>query len=495
MKQIWLIALLLLGTACATKKIDQPISAEACFTNTQQNFSQVLHCYRQAQTSHPLKYTLENKTKENGIEIRRYALTSQNWSPGKIVTPAQWSHQVTIIIPNQPHKTQALLVINNGTRASGDTPAKNPSDFPDEVLRTISAASHTIIVAISDVPDQPLTYQGDGKPKSEDFSVAYSWSEFLKAPQQQPFMPLQVPTMEAAVKAMDLAAQELTPWQISQFIVTGISKRGWASWHTAIADPRVTAIVPFVFDALDFRDFMQHTYLTYGKAWPIALTPYYQQGIHEKRNQPDFEKLLRIVDPIKYLDTPSISRLSIPKYIVNVSGDDFFPPDSARLYIDRLPGETALMVIPNSDHGGIKQHVQQALISFLKRKQHTTALPTLNSNLSKRFGATTLSVSFSEQPTQLTQWTAINSGARDFRYACGIQYTATPLDPTAANEVNVLMPETAGGTWAASFVEARFADGFIATTPVYILPDDIYPNSPPPAISKTCRTIPNTVTQ
>jgi PhoPQ-activated pathogenicity-related protein len=495
MKKIWLMLLLLLGTACATKKIEQPISAEACFANTQQNFSQVFHCYRQAQALNPLEYTLENKTKENGIEIRRYRLISQTWAPGETVTPAQWSHQITIMIPDQANKTQALLAINNGMRASGDMPARSPTDFPDEVLRAISTTSRAIIVAISDVPDQPLIYQGDSKPKVEDFSVAYSWSQFLKAPQEQPFMPLQIPAMAAAVKAMDLAMQELKPWQISKFTVTGISKRGWASWHTAIADPRVTAIVPFVFDALDFRDFMQHTYLTYGKAWPIALTPYYQQGIHTKRNQPSFEQLLRIVDPIKYLETPAISRLSIPKYIVNVSGDDFFPPDSARLYIDRLPGETALMVIPNSDHGGVKQHVQQTLISFLKRTQQTTTLPTLNSNLSKRFGSTTLSVSFSEQPSQLTQWTAINPKARDFRYACGIQYTPTPLDPTAANEINVLMPETKDGTWVASFVEARFADGFVATTPVYILPDGVYPNSPPPAIGRACQTIPDIAAQ
>lgn len=495
MKRAWLVLLLFFLTACATKKIDQAISAEECFTRAHQNFSEVFHCYRQAQQNIPLQYSKKNQTKDQDIEIREYELVSQTWSPDHIVTPSSWTHQVTVIIPKEPHTKQALLVINNGARATTDAPAQSPSDFSENVLREISAKSRTIIVSISDVPNQPLIYQGDEKPKIEDFSVAYSWSQFLKAPQQQPFMPLQVPMMEAAVKAMDLAVQELTHWKINQFIVTGISKRGWATWHTAIADPRVTAIVPFVFDALDFNNFMQHTYQVYGKNWPIALTPYYQQGIQEKRLQPNFDALLRIVDPIQYLDSSYISRLNVPKYIINASGDDFFPPDSARLYLDRLPGETALRVIPNIDHRGIRQHVQQPLVSLLKRIQHTTSLPTLNSNLSKRFGATTLSMSFSEQPIQLTQWTATNTNARDFRYACGIQYIATPLDPTAASEINALMPTPAEGEWVASFIEAQFKDGFTATTPVYILPDEAYPDNAPPAINRACQTIPNVARQ
>ncbi|WP_256667220.1 hypothetical protein [Pseudomonas sp. SJZ080] len=42
--------------------------------------------------------------------------------------------------------------------------------------------------------------------------------------------------------------------------------------------------------------------------------------------------------------------------------------------------------------------------------------------------------------------------------------------------------------WKATFVEATFADGFITTTPVQVLPEH-YPTQAPPAIEPACKTL------
>lgn len=351
--------------------------------------------------------------------------------------------------------------------------------------------TRSIVVTVSNVPNQPLFYQGETQAKSEDVSVAYSWTQFFNAPQKNALMPLQIPMMAAVTKAMDLAERELKPWDIHRFIVTGISKRGWTSWHTAIVDTRVDAIVPFVFDALDFSKFMAHTYQTYGHNWPIALAPYYQAGIPAKQDSPDFEKLTDITDPLRYLNSDNAKRLRLTKYIVNASGDDFFAPDSARFYIDQLPGETSLRVIPNSDHFGVRPYTKEALVNFINRFQNHQPLPTLTSRLMQDANQSFLSIRFSEQPVALTQWTAVNPLARDFRYACGIRYQATSLALASENTNSVMVPlPNIDKGWLASFVEARFADGMITTTPVYITPDGTYPVIAPPNTGGACQTLP-----
>lgn len=52
----------------------------------------------------------------------------------------------------------------------------------------------------------------------------------------------------------------------------------------------------------------------------------------------------------------------------------------------------------------------------------------------------------------------------------------TPLDLSAAGEVKVTLDIPSVG-WQAAFIEATFKDGFVATTPVYILPKDKYPST------------------
>lgn len=90
-------------------------------------------------------------------------------------------------------------------------------------------------------------------------------------PAQRERLPLHVPMAASISQAIRLAKKELVQLDINKFIVTGASKRGWATWLTAVSDPDVDAIVPFVIDVLDTGKVMGNIYRSYGGNWPIAF--------------------------------------------------------------------------------------------------------------------------------------------------------------------------------------------------------------------------------
>ena len=186
-------------------------------------------------------------------------------------------------------------------------------------------ASRTVVITVSNVPNQVLYYTGDPDPKYEGTLVAHSWAQFLKNPDEQPFASVDVAMMESLVKAMDLAEQELG---ITHFIAAGGSKRAWAAWLATIADDRITGIIPVVLDITGLGQMMDNTFKAYGNSWPAAWADYLDEGTLQQRHTTAFKKLESIEDPLQYLNSRYASRLAIRKFIVSASGDDLFPPDS-----------------------------------------------------------------------------------------------------------------------------------------------------------------------
>lgn len=291
-----------------------------CRNSPECDLSHVLPDYREQISGTPLKYTLINTAPLAQVVVRHYELLSQHWSPDDMVTPAQWRHNVDIYIPETAKEHHALVVVNNGINYDkGVQITGKPGDFPQETLASISRDTNTIVISVSDIPNQYLTFQDDKKPLKEDESVSRSWALFMEAPEKRELMPLNIPMVTALSQAMRLAKKELTQWNINSFIITGISKRGWTTWLSAIADPDVEAIVPFAIDLLDIDASLEHIYQSYGGNWPITFYPYYQQGIDEKIKSPTFTQLRQIIDPLRYLNTIYQPRLAIPKYIINIS--------------------------------------------------------------------------------------------------------------------------------------------------------------------------------
>lgn len=296
---------------------------------------------------------------------------------------------------------------------------------------------------------------------------------------------INIPMVTALSQAMRLAKKELTQWNINSFIITGISKRGWTTWLSAIADPDVEAIVPFAIDLLDIDASLEHIYQSYGGNWPITFYPYYQQGIDEKIKSPTFTQLRQIIDPLRYLNTIYQPRLAIPKYIINASGDDFFVPDNTRFYYSKLPGVKSLRIVPNMNHYSINQFAEESLVPFINRFQSKKTLPQLIGLIHHHL----LTVYFSEAPVKVVRWTANNPNARDFRYACGIRYKPLTIDIPANNKISITLNEPKTG-WEATYIEATFNDGYVATSQVYITPDEKYPQTAPPSVNAACQTLP-----
>lgn len=453
------------------------------------DFSEILNCYKNQEASKPLLYVAKGTQVFPGVEKRSFDLSSQQWSPEGLVSPEQWKHSVDIYIPQNALHGQALLVANNGTNIPAGNKAKSePTDFTQAMGLEVARQTNTIVISLSNIPNQYLTYADDGVPRTEDSSVAHSWKLFLESPETRPYMSAHVPMMASLVKAMDLAQKELKPWNVERFIASGVSKRAWAAWLAAIADERVNAVVPFVIDGLGTAKVFEHTFQTYGKNWPLAFYDYYSEGVLRLRHTENFEKLLKIVDPLAYLDSAYAERLAIAKYIVNASSDDFFTPDNSDIYFDRLPGPKSLRVAPNSSHNGIRQFVESSLIPVVNRWQQDRPLPSVTTSATTHGTGKAVSLHFTEAPVQVTQWTAVNPMARDFRDACGIRYQPRHVTPSTPLHAQVQI-ETPEQGWTATFVEATFADGFVVTTPVQVLPDR-YPTAAPPETGPLCKTLP-----
>ncbi len=458
--------------------------------NTEINFKTLLFEYQNKAKETPLHAEFLKEERLQGVTARYYRLSFEIPKSGQYLKIDKWQHDVTFYIPDNPHLKRSLLVINNGINhpLPGGEVVK-PTDFTADTLVKLASQTRTIVTSISDIPNQYLAYENDHKLRKEDDSVALSWQLFMKDTAKYNKTPLQLPMTAAVSQAMSLAERELKKWDINSFIVTGLSKRGWAAWMTAISDPRVDAIVPFVIDLLNQRQALTHMYKVYGGNWPIAFTPYYNENIDTQINTPQFDNLMQIQDPFSYTTSEYKKRLNIPKYIINASGDDFYTPDNTKFYYDKLPGVRSLRVIPNSNHYGVKAFALESLVHFTNRIQGNVKLPDIRVTVKKQKDSETLNLKFSEAPVHLALWSANNLQSRDFRFACNIRYQQTAVKLPVNDFLKVNLPYPTQG-WSAAFIEATFSDGYVATTPVFVSRDDIYPDKAPEKMGPACQTLP-----
>ncbi|EJY5484611.1 PhoPQ-regulated protein [Salmonella enterica subsp. enterica serovar Infantis] len=455
------------------------------------DLTHVISDYRISLTSLPLDYSLLEKKQRPGVMLQRFNLNSQTWSPQGVVSPERWQNGVDIYIPDSAREKNALVVINNGSNNNGSGTPVAPTNFNEEELSRIAIATRTVVISVSNVPNQVLSYQGVTTPLGEDNSVAYSWKLFIGDTHKYQDASLHIPMAASVSQAFRLAKKELTQQNINKFIVTGASKRGWAAWLTALSDPDVGAVVPFAMDLLNTQKSLEHMYQSYGKNWPVAFYPYYNQGIDQQVGTDKFARLMRLEDPLTYLNTDMGDRLKIDKYIINASGDDFYVPDNSHFYYGLLPGSKSLRVVPNSTHNGILSVAEQSLITFVNRFQEKQKLPEITENVQSRGdGKKELVVNFSEKPVAILQWTARNPAARDFRYACDIKYNSVPVSLATGDNTLSISLTTPDSGWQATYIEATYTDGYVATTQVYITPDEKYPETAPPSIDASCQTLP-----
>jgi PhoPQ-activated pathogenicity-related protein len=422
------------------------------------------------------RYSLVNTVPGSGFTIYQLDMVSQTWLTPSEVDRTEWHHWVTILKPDQPSTQTALLVIDGGN--NGPAPASL-----DPTIAILAAQAGAVVIDLGEVPNQPLTFAGDGKPRTEDAMVAYTWQQFLKTGDER--WPARLPMTKAAVRAMDAVTDFLGKLPagaiaVKNFVVMGASKRGWATWTTAAVDPRVIAIAPVVIDTLNVEHVFAHTWQAYG-FWPPAVQDYADAGIFNWFGTPQLDALMTIEDPYQYRD-----RLTLPKYMVYASGDQFFLPDNSQFYFSDLPGEKYLRYVPNTDHSMSSLDALTGLLAWFRAVTGNVPRPRFSWNADRTKG--TLRVRVVDPPSKVLLWQASTPKARDFRLeTIGAAWTSTPLE--GANGIyEAALPAPATG-FTAFFVELTFPGTnsndlpLVFSTEVVVTPD-VYPFPPPPGAAE-----------
>jgi PhoPQ-activated pathogenicity-related protein len=391
-------------------------------------------------------------------------MISQVWLTPQEVNRPRWQHWLTIAVPKEVRNHTGLLFITGGNNDKG------PPKAPPGNLVQMALATKSVVTELRNVPNQPLIFADDGRPRVEDDLIAYTWDKFLRTGNER--WPARLPMTKAAVRAMDtVTAFCATPdgggAAVDRFVVSGASKRGWTTWTTAAVDKRVVAIAPIVIDVLNLEPSMKHHYAAYG-FWAPAVGNYSETGIMEWMGTPQMKALMKIEDPFEYRQ-----RFTMPKLLVNDTGDQFFLPDSSQYYFDELPGPKYLRYIPNTDHSLKNSDAWETLQAFYQSILSGASLPRFQWTLEKDGS---IRVKAADLPQAAKLWQATNPQARDFRLeTLGPQWTSTPLS-FQNGECLARVSEPAQG-WTAFLVELTYdrAGGppLKLTTPVRVVPDKV----------------------
>lgn len=410
------------------------------------------------------RYDVINTVRGDGYTTFIVDMTSQKWLTEEEVNLPIWEHYMTITRPDEILSDIGFLYINGGSKSN---PAPN-SAVEGDIRRALD--SGTVVTTLYMVPNQPLVYVGDEtQGRSEDSSIAYTWDKYLRTGDEK--WPLRLPMTKSAVRAMDtvtdLIASDVGGGdRVDQFVVAGGSKRGWTTWTTAIVDDRVVAIAPIVIDMLNVEDSFKHHFSVYG-AYALAVGDYVVNGIMRWVDTPEFKSLMDIVEPYEYRD-----RLTLPKYLLNSTGDQFFLPDSWQFYWDDLVGEKHVRYVPNSDHGMGGTDVTESLDAWYHSVVHNVSVPRYSWDVAEDGTITVLSL---DKPTQVLLWQATNPEARNFMQdVIGRAYTSTPLQEVEPGRYVTKLDAPESG-YTAYYVEMEYPSGlsvpFKFTTGVKIVPD------------------------
>lgn len=390
-------------------------------------------------------------------------MTSQTWRKAEEVDRNVWQHDLIIVKPKDVKTHTALLYIDGGSN-NGKVP-----EGASPLLTHIALSTGGVVFNLRHIPNEPLTFTEDGKKRTEDEIIAFTWKKYMETGDEE--WPLRLPMTKAAVRAMDtvqdfLKKPEGGAVEIKDFVVCGGSKRGWTTWTTAAVDPRVKAIAPAVIDVLNVVPSFKHHFSVYG-FWAPAVGDYVQEGIMDWMGSKEYEALLKIEDPFSYRE-----RLTMPKLMLNASGDQFFLPDSSQFYFDRLSGPKYLRYVPNADHGLDDTDAPATLLSFYAAAAFDHPLPKFTWTFPSKGS---IRVLVEDKPTEVKLWTATNPDARDFRVeTLGKVWTETKLESNDRGVYEAKLETPAKG-WTAAFVELTFPGPFDVphkfTTPVRVVPD------------------------
>jgi PhoPQ-activated pathogenicity-related protein len=410
------------------------------------------------------RYQVVSTVSGDGYTTFIVEMTSQQWLTEAEVNLPLWEHVMTITRPDTVVSDIGFMFVTGGSKTS----AMRTQAPAGDVERALQ--SNTVVSTLYMVPNQPLVFaDDDGRQRTEDSTIAYTWDKYLRTGDEK--WPLRLPMTKSVVRAMDtvtdlLASAAGGEIEVDQFVVAGGSKRGWTTWTVGAVDNRVIAIAPIVIDLLNVVESFKHHYSAYGR-YADAVGDYNREGIMAWIGTPEFDSLMHLVDPYSYR-----SRLNLPKYILNSTGDQFFLPDSWQFYWDDLVGEKHLRYVPNSDHGMDETDATESLNAWYHAVVHNFSMPRYSWGVSEDGTITVLSL---DKPSQVLLWQAHNPAMRNFMQGrIGRAYTSTELTEVEPGRYTVKLDPPATG-YTAYYVEMVYPSGaavpFKFSTGVKVVPD------------------------
>lgn len=373
-------------------------------------------------------WKLQTKARFGDCDYWHIKLKSQTWQN------IPWEHDLVIFKPDNVTTGSKMVLLNEGG-----------SFRPDKAMygTFIAGKLKAPVAIVLGVPNQPLF---DGK--REDDLIAETFVRYLDT--EDATWPLLFPMVKTVVKAMD-AIGEFTEaeWKskADKFLVTGASKRGWTTWLTASADPRVFAIAPMVIDVLNIPAQLPLQLDRFGKP-SEQIAPYTNRGLIPLGESATAKRLWSIVDPYTYR-----SKYTMPKMILLGNNDPYWSPDALNAYWDETPGEKYISYTPNAGHGlqetdadGVRQKLPlralDNLAAFVRAQFTGTTLPELGwKHGEDADGNFTLTLTSDKPANAARLWIAKNP-TKDFRKA---RWESQPIESDNRQAATITIPKPKEG--------------------------------------------------
>ncbi|HEY2355882.1 MAG TPA: PhoPQ-activated protein PqaA family protein [Phenylobacterium sp.] len=395
-------------------------------------------------------------------------MTSQTWLTAKEVDKPIWKHWLTVIVPDKVSHKTGFLYITGGANTDA-APTKAPERWAKMALETSS-----VVAELDDVPNQPLRFTEDPRPRVEDEIIAYQQAKFIR--DRNPLDLVRLPMVKSGTQAMTAVQQYLASetggkLDLDSFVVSGGSKRAWTTWLVGAIDRRVVGIIPIVINVLNVDATGRHHWEAMGYFSP-ALKDYVENRlIPDQIGKPGWAEVNKIEDPLNYRDRPA---MKMPKYVINAVGDEYFPPDNTRFSYHLLPEVKRLRMIPNSKHSTAGTDISDSITAFYDAVLTHRSLPSYAWTVRKD-GA--IVVKSATRPLEVNLWQGNDPKARDFRVdTIGKAFTSTPLTRAKDGTWVGKVAKPAAG-WSAYFVELVYPSGtkypFKFTTEVSVIPDTL----------------------